>query len=91
MLQKLRIIIIALFVKLNKLIIEKVMNTSLECDKYLYDWNKYSEKVLIATSTILIGYQQGKTEDKTIDTLKETLDYLDISMSLVDEELSNLY
>lgn len=90
-LQKLRIIIIALFVKLNRLLIEKVMNASSEYDKYLVDWNKYSEKVLIATSTILIGYQQGKTEDKTIDTLKETLDYLDLSMSLIDEEISNLY
>jgi hypothetical protein len=90
-LQKLRIIIIALFVKLNRLMIDKVMNASLEYNKYLVDWNKYSEKVLIATSTILIGYQQGKTEEKIVDTIKETLDYLDISMSLIDEEMSNLY
>jgi hypothetical protein len=90
-LQKLRIIIIALFVKLNRLMIDKVMNASLEYNKYLVDWNKYSEKVLIATSTILIGYQQGKTQEKIVDTIKETLDYLDISMSLIDEEMSNLY
>lgn len=90
-LQKLRIIIIALFVKLNKLMIEKVMNGSLEYDKYLVEWNKYSEKVLIATSTILVGYQQGKTEEKTLDTIKETLDYLDMSMSLIDEQMSSLY
>jgi hypothetical protein len=90
-LQKLRIIIIALFVKLNRLMIDKVMNASLEYNKYLVDWNKYSEKVLIATSTILIGYQQGKTEENIVDTIKETLDYLDISMSLIDEEMSNLY
>jgi len=43
------------------------------------------------TSTIFIGYQQGKIEKKTLDTIKETLDYLDISMSLIDDETSQLY
>lgn len=90
-LQKLRIIIITLFLKLNKLMVEKNMNIPLEYDKYLVDWNKYSEQVLMATSTILIGYQQGRPEEKTLDTLEETLDYLDISMSLIDEKMSYLY
>ncbi|HYY85545.1 MAG TPA: hypothetical protein VE594_00410 [Nitrososphaeraceae archaeon] len=90
-LQKLRIIIIALFLKLNKLMIKIETNISLEYDKYLVNWNKHSEQVLMTTSTILIGYQQGKTEKKTLDTLKETLDYLDISMSLIDDEMSYLY
>lgn len=90
-LQKLRIIIIALFLKLNKLMIENETNISLEYDKYLVDWNKHSEQVLMTTSTILIDYQQGNREKKTLDTLKETLDYLDISMSLIDDEMSYLY
>ena len=90
-LQKLRVIIITLFVKLNRIMVEKSMKGSLEYDKYLVDWNKYSEKVLIATSTILVGYQQGRTEEKAFDTIKETLIYLNISMSLIDEEMSYLY
>jgi len=90
-LQKLRIIIIALFLKLNKLMIEIKTSISLECDKYLVDWNNNSEQVLAVTSSILIGYQQGKTEKKTLDTIKETLNYLDISMSLIDDEISYLY
>jgi hypothetical protein len=90
-LQKLRIIIIALFVKLNRLMVEKDMKGSLDFDKNLVDWNKYSEKVLIATSTILVGYQQGRTDEKAFDTIKETLDFLEISISLIDEEMSNLY
>jgi hypothetical protein len=91
LLQKLRIIIIVLFLKLNNLMIDKTINIFLEYDKYLVDWNKYSEQVLVTTSTILIGYQQGKTEVKALDTLKETLDYLDIPMSLIDNEISYLY
>ena len=43
------------------------------------------------TSTILIGYQQGKTDKKTLDSIKGTLDYLSISMSLLDDEISYLY
>jgi hypothetical protein len=90
-LQKLRVIIIILFLKLNKLMLEKNMKIPLEYDKYLVDWNKYSEQVLMVTSTILIGYQQRRPEEKTLDTLEETLDYLDISMSLIDEKMSYLY
>lgn len=90
-LQKLRIVVIALFLKLNKLMLEYRANISLEYDKYLVDWNKHSEQALMATSTIFLGYQQGKTEIKTLDTIKETLEYLDVSMSLIDEEMSYLY
>lgn len=90
-LQKLRIIIIALFLKLNKLMVEYKTNISLEYDKYLVVWNKHSEQVLMVTSTILIAYHQDKTEKKTLDTIRETLDYLDISMSLIDDEMSYLY
>jgi hypothetical protein len=90
-LQKLRIIIITLFLKLNKLMVEKDMNIPLEYDKYLADWNKYSEHILMATSTILVGYQQGRTEEISLDTIGETLDYLDISMSLIDEKMSHMY
>ena len=71
--------------------VEKNIKIPLEYDKYLVDWNKYSEQVLMATSTILIGYQQRRPEEKTLDTLEETLDYLDISMSLIDEKMSYLY
>lgn len=90
-LQKLRIVVIALFLKLNKLMLEYRTNISLEYDKYLVDWNKHSEQALMAASTIFVGYQQGKTEEKTLDTIKETLEYLDISMSLIDDEMSYLY
>jgi hypothetical protein len=71
--------------------VEKDMNIPLEYDKYLVDWNKYSEHILMATSTILVGYQQGRTEEISLDTIGETLDYLDISMSLIDEKISHMY
>jgi hypothetical protein len=90
-LQKLRIIIIALFLKLNNLMIEIKTKFSLDYDKNLVDCNDLSEHVLIISSSILIGYQQGKTEKKTLDTIKETLNYLEISMSIIDDEISYLY
>lgn len=90
MLQKLRVIIIALFLKLNKLMAETESENS-KYNKYFLEWNKYSEEILITTSAILIGYQQGKTKTKNIDTLKDTMKYLQISMSVLDDEISHLY
>ena len=89
-LQTLRVIIIALFLKLNKLMTKKT-NYSLLDDNHFLEWNKYSEQVLIATSTILVSYQQRRTETKILDTIKETLDYIGISMSMIDKEISYLY
>ena len=90
-LQKLRVIIIALFLKLNKLMAEIESENSDKYNKYFLEWNKYSEEILVATSGILIDYQQGRTEIKNIDTLKDTMKYLQISMSVLDEEISHLY
>lgn len=90
-LQTLRVIIIALFLKLNKLMTEKKTNYSLLDDNHFLEWNKYSEQVLIAISTIFVGYQQGRTETKILDTIKGTLDYIGISMSMIDKEMSYLY
>ena len=89
-LQTLRVIIIALFLKLNKLMTKKT-NYSLLDDNHFLEWNKYSEQVLVATSTIFVGYQQRRTETKMLDTIKETLDYIGISMSMIDKEISYLY
>ena len=90
-LQKLRVIIIALFLKLNKLMTEKKTNYSLLGDNHFLEWNKYSEQILTSTSTIFVGYQQGRTETKILDSAKGTLDYLGISMSMIDNEMSYLY
>ncbi|HEY6950576.1 MAG TPA: hypothetical protein VI146_08195 [Nitrososphaeraceae archaeon] len=90
-LQKLRVIIIALFLKLNKLMTEIESENSGKYNKYFLEWNKYSEEILITTSAILIGYQQGRTETKNIDTLKNTMKYLQISMSVLDGEIAHLY
>ena len=90
-LQTLRVIIIALFLKLNKLMTEKKTNDSLLDNNHFLDWNKYSEQVLIATSTIFVGHQQGRTEIKILDTIKGTLDFIGISMSMIDKEMSYLY
>ena len=90
-LQKLRVIIIALFLKLNKLMAEVQSENSDKYNKYFLEWNTYSEEILITTSAILIGYQQGRTETKNIDTLKDTMNYLQITMSLLDDEISHLY
>ena len=89
-LQTLRVIIIALFLKLNKLMTKKT-NYSLLDDNHFLEWNKYSEQVLVATSAIFVSYQQRKTETKILDTIKETLDYIGISMSMIDKEISYLY
>jgi hypothetical protein len=85
------VIIIALFLKLNKLMTEKKTNYSLLSDNHFLEWNKYSEQILISTSTIFVGYQQGRTETKILDTAKGTLGYLGISMSMIDNEMSYLY
>jgi pyruvate formate-lyase activating enzyme-like uncharacterized protein len=90
-LQKLRVIIIALFLKLNKLMTEKKTNYSSLDDNHFLEWNKYSDQILISTSTIFVGYQQGRTETKILDTIKGTLDYLGVSMSMIDNEMSYLY
>ena len=90
-LQTLRVIIIALFLKLNSIMTEKKTNYSLLDDDHFQEWNKYSEQVLIATSTIFVSYQQRRTETKILDTIKETLDYIGISMSMIDKEISYLY
>ena len=90
-LQKLRVIIITLILKLNKLVTEKRSSYSLLHDDYFLEWNKYSEQVLIATSTIFVGYQQRRTETEILDTIKGTLNYLGISMSMIDKEMSYLY
>jgi hypothetical protein len=90
-LQKLRVIIIALFLKLNKLMAEIESENSDKYNKYFLEWNKYSEETLITTSAVLIGYQQGRTETKIIDTLKGTMEYLQISTSVLDEEIWHLY
>lgn len=89
-LQTLRVIIIALFLKLNKLMTKKT-NYSLLDDNHFLEWNKYSEQVLISTSTIFVGYQQGRTETKILDTIKGTLDFIGMSMSMIDKEMSYLY
>ena len=89
-LQTLRVIIIALFLKLDKLMTKKT-NCSLPHDNHFLEWNKYSEQVLIATSTIFVAYQRGRTETKILDTIKGTLDYIGISMSMIDNEMSYLY
>jgi hypothetical protein len=38
-----------------------------------------------------VGYQQGKAENKIPDTANRTLEYLGISMSMIDDEISNMY
>jgi hypothetical protein len=90
-LQTLRVIIIALFLKLNRLMTEKKTNDSLLDNNHFLDWNKYSEEVLIATSTIFVGHQQARTETKILDTIKGTLDFIGMSMSMIDKEMSYLY
>jgi len=89
-LQKLRVIIITLFLRLNKLMVETKSDNSIY-NNYFLDWNRHSEEALIITSTLLVGYQKGRTETKILDTIKRTLDYLGISMSMIDDEISFLY
>ena len=88
-LQTLRVIIIALFLKLNNLMTKK--NHSMLDDKHFLEWNKYSEQVLIATSAIFVGHQQGRIETKMLDTIKGTLDFIGISLSMIYKEMSYLY
>ena len=89
-LQTLRVIIIALFLKLNNLMTQKENHSMLD-DKHFLEWNKYSEQVLIATSAIFVGHQQGRIETKMLDTIKGTLDFIGISLSMIYKEMSYLY
>ena len=90
-LQELRVIIIALFVRLNKLMAEIKSLSSNTYNKHLLEWNKHSDQILLVTSTVFIGYKQGKTESKILDTTRGTMGYLGTSMSSIDKEISNLY
>jgi len=60
-------------------------------NKHLLEWNKHSDQILLVTSTVFIGYKQGKTESKILDTTRGTMGYLGTSMSSIDKEISNLY
>ncbi len=90
-LQKLRVLIIALFVTLNKLIAEIKTTSSNSYNKYFLEWNKHSDQILLVTSAVFIGYKQGKTESKILDTTSGAMEYLGISMSSIEKEISNLY
>ena len=90
-LQKLRVIIITLFLRLNKLMVQIRPDVSNSHNDYFLEWNKHSEEILIITSNLLVSYQQGRTEIKILDTIKRTLNYLQISMSMIDEEILHLY
>jgi len=90
-LQKLRVIIIALFLKLNKLLIEIKTHTLSEHSHDIEEWNKNSEETLIITSFIMVNYQQRKTNIQKLDTLKRILEYLDTSNTAIDEQISYLY
>ena len=90
-LQKLRVIIIALFLKLNKLLIEIKTNTLSELSHDIEEWNKNSEETLIITSSILVNYEQRKTNIQNLDTLERILEYLDTSNAAIDDQISYLY
>lgn len=90
-LQKLRVIIIALFLKLNKLLIEIKTHTLSELSHDIEEWNKNSEETLIITSSILVNYEQRKTNIQNLDTLERILEYLDTSNAAIDDQISYLY
>jgi hypothetical protein len=90
-LQKLRVIIIALFLRLSRLMAEIKSDHSSSYNNYFLEWNKHSEEVLIVTSILLVGYQQGRTETTIPDSIKKSTEYLGISMSMLEEEISYLY
>jgi len=90
-LQKLRVIIIALFLKLNKLLIEIKTQVSSGHIYNIEEWNKNSKETLIITSSILVLYPQGKAETQNLDTLKRILEYLGTSTSAIDDQISYLY
>jgi hypothetical protein len=85
------VIIIALFLKLNKLLIEIKTQVSSGYTYNLEEWNKNSEETLIITSSILVLYQQGKAETQNLDTLKRILEYIGTSPSAIDDQISYLY
>ena len=90
-LQKLRVVIIALFLKLNKLLIEIETQVSTGHTQNIEEWNQNSKETLIITSSILVLYQQGKTETQNLDILKRILEYLVTSTSAIDDQISYLY
>ena len=90
-LQKLRVIIIALFLRLNKLLIEIKRQVSSGHTYNIEEWNKNSEETLIITSSILVLYQQGKAETQNLDPLMRILEYLGTSTSAIDDQISYLY
>lgn len=90
-LQKLRVIIIALFLRLNNLLIEIKTHVSSGHTHNIEEWNKNSQETLIITSSILVLCKQGKAETQNLDTLKRILEYLGTSTSAIDDQISYLY
>ena len=90
-LQKLRVIIIAMLMRLNKLVLDIVSELMPIHDHHFQEWNKYSEEVLILASAVLVDHQQGKSQNKNLDTIKEILGYLGVSISEIDYEISCIY
>ena len=85
-LQSVRVIILAVLIKLVKII------RTLTSDYTLREWNKYADLVLVSASETLISLQQQTSVDNiSIDNLVDALSYLGINRSSLEKQILNLY
>ncbi|MGA8484116.1 MAG: hypothetical protein WB706_06910, partial [Nitrososphaeraceae archaeon] len=85
-LQSVRVIILAVLIKLVKII------HTLTSDNTLREWNKYADLVLVNASETLISLQQQTSVDNiSNDNLVDALSYLGINLSSLEKQILNLY
>ena len=85
-LQSVRVIILAVLIKLVKII------HTLTSDYTLREWNKYADSVLSSASDTLISHQQQTgIENLFNENLVDALSYLGINRSSLEKQILNLY
>lgn len=84
-LQSVRVIILAVLIKLVKII------RTLTSDYTLREWNKYADSVLVSASETLISPQQTSVDNISNDNLVDVLSYLGINRSSLEKQILNLY
>jgi hypothetical protein len=85
-LQSVRVIILAVLIKLVKII------HTLTSDYTLREWNKYADSVLSSASDTLISHQQQTgIENIFNEKLVDALSYLGINRSSLEKQILNLY
>ena len=85
-LQKVRVIVIAMLLKLVEIIHTHISESRLQ------EWNLHADSVLISVSEIVLHSNHDNSSDKVITEIRaSTLLYLEINNTNLEKQISNLY